>query len=327
MRLSSVAYAERKSVLPKNIFLAVLYILILVTVAIGIVSFVSAWGITHPKKVTTPQITSNIAPDYKNISFTCSESKETLNGWFFPYSGSKKTVLMVHGYGKNRLQFDEETFKLITRLNNEGFNVMTFDLRGSGNSSGSMYTFGKNETQDVLSAIKYLNQQQTEQIVLMGFSSGASSCLSAVNQTPYRDSVIGVVADSPYATIDGQVSSMVSSALWLPDIPFKPIVEFIVRKLTKVDNTMDIIPQVSSIIPTPVLLIDGAQESPSPYSNTKLLYELYFRKSPVPAHYWNSDAKEYGMSYLEAQNEYMNHVVEFSNECVDDANAKLEPQK
>lgn len=324
MRLFPVAYAERKSVLPKNIFLAVIYIVILIIAAVGVISFISAWGITHPKKVTTPQISSNIAPDYNNISFTISESKETINGWFFPYSGSKKTVLMVHGYGRNRLQFDQETFELITSLNNEGFNVMTFDLRGSGNSSGSVSTFGKNETIDVMSAIKYLTLQGTEHIILMGFSTGASSCLNAIVKTPYRDSIIGIIADSPYSTIDDYIDYMVNSTLWLPDIPFKPAVKFMVKKLSKVDSSLDTITKVPAIIPTPILLIDGAQETPNTSNNTKLLYEVYKRKSPVQAHYWNSGAADYGQSYLVKKNEYINQVVDFSNECVDDATSKVE---
>jgi len=82
---------------------------------------------------------------------------------------------------------------------------------------------------------------------------------------------------------------------------------------------MDIIPQIPEIIPTPVLLIDGAQQDLSASYNTKLLYELYSRKSPVPAHYWNSRAKEYGQSFLESPDHYMNKVMEFVDECVEDA--------
>ena len=318
MRLFPVAYAERKSVLPKNIFLAVIYILVLLIAAIAALSFFSAWRITHPIKVTTPQISSNIAPDYKNISFTVGESKEKINGWFFPYSGSKKTVIMVHGYGKNRLQFEEQTFPLIASLNREGFNVMTFDLRGSGNSSGSISTFGRNETTDVLGAIKYLNQQSTEQIILMGFSTGASSCLSALTQTPYRDSIIGVIADSPYSNINDYIDYLVESSMWLPDIPFKPVVEFAVKKISKVDSSLDVISKVSSIIPTPILLIDGTQDTPSTSDNTKLIYEVYKRKSPVQAHYLNSGSATYGESYLSAQGKYIDQVVEFSNECIEE---------
>ncbi len=318
MRLNPVAFAERKSVLPKNIFLATLYIIVLLCLAVGVISFISAWKITHPAKITTPQISSNIAPDYKNISFYCSESKEKINGWFFPSLGSKTTVLMVHSYGRNRLQFDEETFKLITRLNNEGLNVMSIDLRGSGNSAGSMSTFGKNETTDVLTAIKYLKQNETEKILLMGFSTGASSCLSAISKSPFKDSILGVIADSPYATVDNYIEYATRIESWLPEIPFKFTTEFFVKKLTKVSDDMDLIPLIPSIIPTPILLIDGAQEDMNTSDNTKLLYELYYRKCPVPAHYWNSGAKEYGQSFMEAPEKYMDTVVEFIRECVED---------
>ncbi|WP_313563084.1 alpha/beta hydrolase [Ruminiclostridium cellobioparum] len=322
MQLKPVAFAERKSVLPKNIFLAILYIFVLVCLAIGVISFLSAWKITHPAKLNTPQISSNIAPDYKNVSFYCSETKEKINGWFFPSIGSKTTVLMIHDYGRNRLQFDEETFKLITRFNNEGLNVLTIDLRGSGNSSGSISTFGKNETTDVLTAIKYLKQQDTEKIILMGFSTGASSCLSAITKTPYRDSILGIVADSPYAKIDDYIDFATTEGSWLPKYPFKYSIDFIVKKLSKVSDDMDIIPQIPDIIPTPLLLIDGAQKELNTSYNSKLLYELYFRKSPVPVHYWNSGAREYGQSFITEPDRYMETVVEFIKECVEDGQTK-----
>lgn len=318
MQLKPVAFAERKSVLPKNIFLAILYILVLICLATGVISFLSAWKITHPAKLNTPQISSNIAPDYKNVSFYCSETKEKLNGWFFPSIGSKTTVLMIHDYGRNRLQFDEETFKLITRFNNEGLNVLTFDLRGSGNSAGSISTFGKNETTDVLTAIKYLKQQDTEKIILLGFSTGASSCLSAITQTPYRDSILGIIADSPYAKIDDYIDFATAEESWLPKYPFKFTIDFFVKKLSKVSDDMDIIPQIPEIIPTPLLLIDGAQKELNTSYNSKLLYELYFRKSPVPVHYWNSGAKEYGQSFITAPDRYTETVVEFIKRCVED---------
>lgn len=196
---------------------------------------------------------------------------------------------------------------------------MTFDLRGSGNSSGSMSTFGRNETSDVLSGIKYLNQKSTEQIILMGFSTGASSCLSALTQTPYRDSIIGVIADSPYSNIDDYIDYIVESSTLLPAIPFKPAVKFAVKKISKIDNSLDIISKVPFIIPTPILLIDGAQDIPGTSDNTKLIYEVYKRKSPVQAHYWNSGAAEYGESYLSAQDKYIDQVIDFSNECVEEA--------
>jgi len=319
MQLKPIAYAEQKSVLPKNLFVALIYILVLICLFIGIISFVSAWKITHPGKLTTKQISSNIAPNYKNVSFYSIDSKEKINGWYFPSTGSKTTVLMVHSYGRNRLQFDEETFKLIQRLNDIGLNILTIDLRGSGNSAGTKSTFGKNETTDVLTAIKYLKQQETEKIILMGFSTGASSCLSALNQTPYRDSIIGVVADSPYAKIDSYIDYVIDENSWLPKYPFKYTVDFIIRKLTKASDDLDIIPQIPSIIPTPLLFIDGAQQEMNASENTKLLFELYFRKSPVPVHYWNSGAAEYGESFLADPEMYMDTVVEFIEECIREA--------
>ncbi len=320
MQLDTVAYAERKSILPKNIFLASIYIIILIFIITGVISFISAYKITHPSKLETPQITSNIAPNYKNISFYTGETEEKINGWFFPSGTSKTSVLLVHGYGKNRLQFDEETFKLISRLTNESLNVLTFDLRGSGNSSGSITTFGKNETADVLSAIKYLKQQGTDRIILMGFSTGASSCLSAVVESPYKESIIGVIGDSPYSTVDNYIDHAINSNSFLSETPFRQAVEFFVRKLTKVSSNMDIIPKISSLIQTPLLLIDGVQQDIPASDNTRLLYEMCYRKKPANANYWNSESQEYCQSFSHNPENYMDKVVEFINGCIGEAN-------
>jgi pimeloyl-ACP methyl ester carboxylesterase len=319
MRLNAVAFAERKSVLPKNIFLATIYIIILAFIITGVASFALAWDIIHPDKINTPQISSNIAPDYKNISFSTSESEEKIYGWYFPAKGSKSTVLLVHGYGRNRLQFDEDTFKLINQFVNNGLNVMTIDLRGSGMSAGSASTFGKNETKDVLSAVKYLKQLDTQNIILMGFSTGASSCLAALAETPYRDSIIGVISDSPYSTVNNYIDYEINSKCWLPRIPFRYTIDLLVKKLTKVSDDMDIVPKIPLIAPTPILLIDGDQEELPASENTRLLYEIYSRKSPVPVEYWDSGAKEYCQSFTSEPDKYMDKVIGFVNACIADA--------
>ncbi|QNU67128.1 alpha/beta fold hydrolase [Ruminiclostridium herbifermentans] len=322
MQLNPVAYAERKSILPKNIFLASIYIIILIIIITAIISFVSAYRITHPSKLETPQISSNIAPNYKNISFYTGDAEEKINGWYFPSGTSKTSVLLVHGYGKNRLQFDEDTFKLISRLTNEGLNVLTIDLRGSGNSAGSMSTFGRNETQDVLSSIKYLKQQGTDKIILIGFSTGASSCLSAAAESPYKDSIIGVIGDSPYSIVDNYIDYAINSSSIISDTPARHAVDFFIKKLTKVSNDMDIIPKLPLLTQIPLLLIDGFQQDIPASDNTRLLYEMYYRKNPANANYWNSGAPEYCQSFSHNPEKYMDKVAEFIRVCIKDSNRK-----
>ena len=311
MRVNSVGFKERKSRFPKNAFLAILYILVILIVAVGVLSIISGFNLTHPKKIETPQITSNIAPDYRNVSFYCIESKEKLNGWYFNALGSKNTVLIVHGYGQNRLPFGEDTFKLISMLNDKGYNVMTYDLRGAGNSSGSISTFGKNEKIDVMSAIKYLKQQGTQNIIILGYSTGASASLSALLETPYRDSIAGIIADSPYSKVDNFITDLISEKTHYPSFPFDHTIKLVVKQICKADSSLDIISKIPDIIPTPVLFIDGQQENFRHYGNTKLLYEMYSRKHPTTAYYWNSGATDYLGSYMKSPDEYMDRIMEF----------------
>ena len=154
----------------------------------------------------------------------------------------------------------------------------------------------------------------------MGFSTGASSCLSAVVESPYKESIIGVIGDSPYSTVDNYIDHAINSNSFLSETPFRQAVEFFVRKLTKVSSNMDIIPKISSLIQTPLLLIDGVQQDIPASDNTRLLYEMCYRKKPANANYWNSESQEYCQSFSHNPENYMDKVVEFINGCIGEAN-------
>jgi alpha/beta superfamily hydrolase len=61
----------------------------------------------------------------------------------------------------------------------EGWNVLRFNFRGAGKSTGS-YGHGIDEVQDVKAAARWLRRKGVDQLVIGGYSFGASVTLRAI---------------------------------------------------------------------------------------------------------------------------------------------------
>jgi uncharacterized protein len=65
-------------------------------------------------------------------------------------------------------------------------NVLAFDFRGHGDSSGHTATFGRREVQDVIAAEAFLTRRFSEQpVFVVGISYGAAVALQALPRLPH----------------------------------------------------------------------------------------------------------------------------------------------
>jgi hypothetical protein len=79
-----------------------------------------------------------------------------------------------------------------------GYDVLLVDLRGHGESGGTVVSPGVLETRDVLGALRYIRAHgNQEPVVLLGVSYGAVACLIAAAEST---EVSGVVADGAFPT-------------------------------------------------------------------------------------------------------------------------------
>jgi len=67
------------------------------------VSVIAGWKLIHPKRLNILDFSANIVPSYTDVSFKDINDEFELKGWYFNVTGSSKTVILAHGYGKNRL--------------------------------------------------------------------------------------------------------------------------------------------------------------------------------------------------------------------------------
>lgn len=171
-------------------------IIAIVFIVLAIASFRRANEITRIDSKPLANFSANVMPDYQNVSFRSLDESINLRGWFFPTKGTVNgTVIIVHSYGQNRLPFDSKHAKLYERIIEEGYQIMAFDLRASGESSGELQTFGYNEWEDVVAAMQHSYQLSgVDRFVLYGIGTGVTASLRAYERIPNADTDLEALA-------------------------------------------------------------------------------------------------------------------------------------
>jgi pimeloyl-ACP methyl ester carboxylesterase len=134
---------------------------------------------------------------YENVSLKSSDGAK-ISGWYIP-SKNRSAVILLHGYGGNRLGMMDHA----RMLAKHGYGVLFYDLRGHGESEGDLRAYGWPDTADVMAAIAYLKARaevNPRSIGLLGCSIGGQIALRSAAE---NKEINGVIADDPsFVTID-----------------------------------------------------------------------------------------------------------------------------
>lgn len=169
--------------------------------------------------------------------------------------GFKKVVILAHGFFNAK---DAYLFRMIAQALASYYDVVAFDFRGHGKSSG-LFTWTAKECADLRCVIDYVKTCGYESIGLMGFSLGAAISLLETARNPDVKSLIAVSAPYDFWKIDYQFwkpAMLDDLKLNLghkargkgvrPGHPWEP-------KIAPIDV-------VERISPRPVLFLHGAQD-------------------------------------------------------------------
>lgn len=133
-----------------------------------------------------------------------------LHGWWLPAQGPVRgTVLHLHGNAGNI----STHLPLVAWVPAAGFNLLTIDYRGYGQSSGAPTLDGV--VDDGLAALRWLratHPQQAQRIVVIGQSLGGATATRVVAAEP--EGVRLLVLDCPFASYRGIASDAVRGS-WM----------------------------------------------------------------------------------------------------------------
>lgn len=277
----------------------------LTTMALYVLGSVIGYIVTHPSKVHIDKTPSDYGMHYEDITFLNLEDGVPLKGWWIPSNG-KKTVIFAHGYGYNREKMPISTLKLAHSLKEEGYNVLMFDFRNSGESGGDITTIGMKEHTDVLAAIGFaVDTKDSTNVALLGWSMGASSSIIAGSKSEH---VNAVIADSPFANLK---SYLVDSFEYWTNLP--AFLGSVLSRIATWNNPVEpnqVQPiEDSKEMNTPLFLIHAKDDPAISVEESKKI-----EKVSEYATLWTPDKGKHMRAYKYNKNEYENKVKDFLNQ-------------
>ncbi|HEX4124833.1 MAG TPA: alpha/beta fold hydrolase [Tepidisphaeraceae bacterium] len=186
--------------------------------AIGIPYVVSLLLVYRVKSVHEGTPATILQAHYEPVTFTSADGIR-LSGWWIPAMRShltdghgpanpgRQTVIFCPGIGADQAS---QLF-LVRDLVPNGYNVLSFDFRGTGQSGGQFSTFGDLERLDVLAAVHWLRQthpRQSTRIFGLGESTGAAALLAAAaDPGPDGQDIDALAVYNPYANLRSEIQS------------------------------------------------------------------------------------------------------------------------
>lgn len=156
-----------------------------------------------PKLVKSSIVDKPYIP-YQNIRLVTDDNVH-LAGWYSVHSdtSSKGTILMFHGASSCRSSLVAE----MKEFYNAGYNVLTIDFRGNGESEGNTTTISYIEVHDAKAAYDYVAKTGEKNISMYGKSMGAATAIRtiAVYQTPVKALICDASFGSVHQAIQGRI--------------------------------------------------------------------------------------------------------------------------
>ncbi len=236
-------------------------------------------------------------PGLVNVQLQTSDGL-TLNGWFAP--GTRRaTVVFVHGGGGNRLQLFPEA-RMLAR---HGYGILVYDSRASGNSSGTLDTWGDTERNDLAAALAYLRSRpdvDPTRIALTGFSIGASTVALAAAADK------GVAAVILYATWTSLEDELKAKFGRFGPLTWGPALLAFRQAGVRLDAVQPLA-QIASIQPRPLLFIAGSADADTPLPVMRKLFDA----AGEPKELWIAPGVPHASAFFFHPVEYERRVTAF----------------
>ncbi len=230
---------------------------------------------------------------FEEVSIECAPGP--MPAWHVPGRGDTWAI-MVHGKGAAR----REALRAMPPLVDAGHHVLAISYRNDLGCArdGAGYSYGRDEWEDLESAVVYANDRGAREIVLVGYSMGGAIVVNFMDRSPLARNVGAVVLDSPMLDLGATVAFGAGQNR----IPLRllAISNRVASRLHRFNWSDFSHLERAARIATPVLLIHGDADMLVPVSTSDALAaarseRLTYLRVPGAGHVraWNMDPDAY----------------------------------
>lgn len=237
-----------------------------------------------------------------------SKDQLKLVAWYVPKSGSKKTVVLAHGFAGNKSLMGAWA----GMYHELGYNVLVPDARAAGASQGQAVGYGWLERQDDLQWAKTVVQRtKTTQIVMSGISMGAAG-MTMASGDPQLPQIKAYVVDSPFTSAKAIISYQAGQLYHLPAFPLVDVTSGITKlRAGYTFGEADAVAQIRKNH-LPIMIISGTKDTFVP---TKMGQTLY-RNAHQPKELWLVKGAAHTTAITHGYQTYKQHVRAFLDKYV-----------
>jgi pimeloyl-ACP methyl ester carboxylesterase len=227
-----------------------------VVLGCGALRAAGANGLLHPGRRT---LDATLREAHPQVTFAGADV--TLSGWKFPARNARRgTVIYLHGIADNR----GSGLSPALRLSARGFDVIAYDSRAHGDSTGEICTFGFYEKRDLQRVLDVL---ESGPVFVIGSSLGGAVALQAAAEDARISGVVAAESFSDLRTVATE------RAPWF--FPPKTIRDALTLAGKQGGFAVDAVSPMESArrINVPVLLIHGALDRETPPEHSRRIFD------------------------------------------------------
>ena len=244
----------------------------------------------------------------EEVSIT-SEDGLTLKGDLFAGDeDSHRWLLGIHGYTGQR----SDTQNIASFYGEQGYHVLTPDMRAHGESEGKYIGMGWLDRKDVLQWIDFILERDSQaEIILHGVSMGGATVMM-VSGEELPENVKGIVEDCGYTSVWDIFADELAYLFHLPTFPVMDAANLVANIRAGYDfKEASAVKQVEkSSVPT--VFIHGSEDN---FVHTEMVYEVY-EACTAPKELLVVEGAGHGQAYQMDPELYFSTVFDFlDREC------------
>lgn len=144
-----------------------------------------------------------------------------LRAWYVPSGGAPSATWAIHAHGWRADR--REAIRTLGSFAAAGIDSLVVEYRndpGAPRDPSGLYRFGRTEWVDVEAAVRHAVTGGAEQVVLVGFSTGAAAEMAFLERSDLAETVTAVVFDAPNIDMGRAVQAEARRTKLVPGLPF-----------------------------------------------------------------------------------------------------------